>query len=107
LHSPEYRFGEQIHCRQTTCRRRGLRIYLDSSPRFRTDRRHREKEGRSICDGERDDILKMNGFETVDQVVFAQAGDLKLLGSRTLEGFGATVDARKKRLVAAGPQLAA
>ena len=52
-------------------------------------------------------ILKMNGFETVDQVVFAQAGDLKLLGSRTLEGFGATVDARKKRLVAAGPQLAA
>ena len=52
-------------------------------------------------------ILKMNGFETIDEVVFAQSGDPKLLGSRTLEGFGATVDARKKRLVAARPQLAA
>jgi predicted aspartyl protease len=51
-------------------------------------------------------ILKINGFETVDEVVFAQPGDMKLLGSRTLEGFGAVVDARKKRLVAAGPQLA-
>ncbi len=52
-------------------------------------------------------VLKVNGFETVDEVVFAHPGDMKLLGSRTLEGFGATVDARKKRLVAAGPQLAA
>lgn len=52
-------------------------------------------------------ILRMNGFETVDEVVFAQPGDMKLLGSRTLEGFGAVVDARKRRLVAAGPQLAA
>lgn len=51
-------------------------------------------------------IVRTNGFETVDEVVFAQPGDMKLLGSRTLEGFGATVDARKKRLVAAGPQLA-
>lgn len=52
-------------------------------------------------------VVKTNGFETVDEVVFAQPGDMKLLGSRTLEGFGATLDARKKRLVAAGPQLAA
>ncbi len=52
-------------------------------------------------------VLRVNGFETVDEVVFAQPGDMRLLGSRTLEGFGATVDARKKRLVAAGPQLAA
>ncbi len=52
-------------------------------------------------------IIKTDGFETVDEVVFAQPGDMKLLGSRTLEGFGATVDARRKRLVAAGPQLAA
>ena len=43
----------------------------------------------------------------VDEVVFAQRGDMKLLGSRTPEGFGATVDTRKKRLVASGPQLAA
>ncbi|MBM4297882.1 MAG: Retroviral aspartyl protease [Deltaproteobacteria bacterium] len=48
-------------------------------------------------------ILQVNGFETVDELVFAQKGDLRLLGSRTLEGFGAVVDARRKRLVAAGP----
>jgi predicted aspartyl protease len=52
-------------------------------------------------------IIQTNGFETVDEVVFAQPGDLRLLGSRTLEGFGATVDPRSKRLVAAGPQPAA
>ena len=52
-------------------------------------------------------ILRADGFETVDEVVFAQPGDLRLLGSRTLEGFGATVDARRKRLAAAGPYPAA
>ncbi len=52
-------------------------------------------------------ILRVNGFETVDEIVFAQAGDLNLLGAHTLEGFGAIVDARRKRLVAAGPHLAA
>lgn len=52
-------------------------------------------------------ILRSGAFETVDEVVFAQEGDLSLLGSRTLEGFGAVVDARKKRLVASGPHVAA
>jgi predicted aspartyl protease len=52
-------------------------------------------------------IVRAAGFETVDEVVFAQPGDLSLLGARTLEGFGATIDPRKKRLVAAGPHLAA
>ena len=52
-------------------------------------------------------ILRVDGFETVDEVVFGQPGDLSLLGSRTLEGFGASVDARKRRLVAAGPHPAA
>jgi predicted aspartyl protease len=52
-------------------------------------------------------IVRATGFETVDEVVFAQPGDLSLLGARTLEGFGAHVDARKKRLVAAGPHPAA
>jgi hypothetical protein len=48
--------------------------------------------------------LRAGGFETVDEVVFAELGDVPLLGWRTLEGFGAIVDARGKRLVAAGPQ---
>lgn len=52
-------------------------------------------------------IIKVNGFETVDEIVFAHGGDLNLLGSRTLEGFGAIIDARNKQLVAAGPHLAA
>jgi len=52
-------------------------------------------------------IVRVAGFETVDDVVFGQPGDLSLLGSRTLEGFGAMIDARKKRLVAGGPHPAA
>ena len=52
-------------------------------------------------------ILSAHEFRTVDEVVFAESGDLQLLGARTLEGFGAMVDARKKRLVAAGPYPAA
>jgi len=52
-------------------------------------------------------IIRSPDFETVDEVVFAQPGDLNLLGSRTLEGFGATIDPRGKRLVAAGPHPAA
>lgn len=52
-------------------------------------------------------IVRAAGFETVDEVVFGQSGDLSQLGSLTLEGFGALVDARKKKLVAAGPHPAA
>jgi predicted aspartyl protease len=52
-------------------------------------------------------ILKTSEFETVDEVVFGQPGDLRLLGARTLEGFGALIDPRRKRLVAAGPNPAA
>lgn len=48
-------------------------------------------------------ILRCQGFETVDEVVFGREGDLRLLGSRTLEGFGAVLDPREKKLVAAGP----
>ena len=52
-------------------------------------------------------ILRCQDFETVDEVVFGREGDLRLLGSRTLEGFGAVLDAREKKLVAAGPYPAA
>ena len=52
-------------------------------------------------------IVRAAGFETVDEVVFGQPGDLALLGARTLEGFGAMLNARKKKLVAAGPHPAA
>jgi len=52
-------------------------------------------------------VFECGEFKTVDEVVFAQAGDLSLLGARTLEGFNAVVDARKRKLVAAGPIPAA
>jgi predicted aspartyl protease len=52
-------------------------------------------------------ILRVgNGF-TIDEVVFAEPGDLILLGARTLEGLNVTVDATRKKLVAAGPLPAA
>ena len=52
-------------------------------------------------------ILRVAGFETIDEVVFAQPGDLSLLGSRAMEGMNVHVDARRKKLVAAGPVVAA
>lgn len=48
-------------------------------------------------------VLKVNQTETVDEVVFAQKGDLQLLGARALEGLNLKVDSRNKKLVAAGP----
>jgi hypothetical protein len=48
-------------------------------------------------------MVRVSNLLTVDEVVFARDGDLRLLGSRTLEGFGAMIDARQKKLVAAGP----
>ena len=52
-------------------------------------------------------IVRVDEAFTVDEVVFAEEGDLLLLGARTLEGMNLTVDAPRKRLVAAGPLPAA
>ena len=52
-------------------------------------------------------ILRIGRHFTIDEVVFAEPGDLPLLGARTLEGLNLTVDATKKKLVAAGPVPAA
>ena len=48
-------------------------------------------------------ILRVNKQFTIDEVVFAEPGDLLLLGARTLEGLNLIVDSGRKRLVAAGP----
>ena len=50
-------------------------------------------------------IVRAEGYETNDEIVFAEPGDMTLLGVRTLEGFGVTVDHIGKRFVAA-PSLA-
>jgi predicted aspartyl protease len=52
-------------------------------------------------------ILRVDKHFTIDEVVFAEPGDMTLLGARTLEGLSLTVDSRKKKLVAAGPLPAA
>ena len=52
-------------------------------------------------------IVYVENTLTTDEVVFAEKGDLILLGARSLEGLNLTVDPRKKKLVAAGPLPAA
>ena len=52
-------------------------------------------------------ILRVGRQFTIDEVVFAEAGDLALLGARTLEGLNLTVEPARKRLVAGGPLPAA
>ncbi len=48
-------------------------------------------------------IIRLDKHFTIDEVVFAERGDLLLLGARSLEGLNLTVDSRRKKLVAAGP----
>ncbi len=41
-------------------------------------------------------ILRVDKYFTIDEVVFAEPGDMTLLGARTLEGLSLVVDSRKK-----------
>ena len=52
-------------------------------------------------------IVRVQDHFTVDEVVFAEEGDLFLLGARSLEGLNLRVDSAQKKLVAAGPFPAA
>ena len=52
-------------------------------------------------------VIRVDTYFTIDEVVFAQKGDLQLLGARTLEGLNLTGDTRRKKLIAAGPLPAA
>jgi predicted aspartyl protease len=52
-------------------------------------------------------IISVGSYFTIDEVVFAEPGDLELLGARTLEGLNLMVDPQRKTLVAAGPVPAA
>ena len=48
-------------------------------------------------------VIRLDKYFTVDEVVFAEEGDLLLLGERTLDGLTLSVDPRRKKLVASGP----
>src|SRR5882724_1165278 len=52
-------------------------------------------------------IISLDKYFTIDEVVFAEPGDLALLGARTLEGLNLTVDPVRPRLVDSGPLPAA
>jgi predicted aspartyl protease len=52
-------------------------------------------------------LIHVAGKRTADDIVFGEAGDLVLLGSRTLEGLNFRVEPVTKQLVDAGPAPAA
>jgi predicted aspartyl protease len=52
-------------------------------------------------------IVHAGGTRTSDEVVFAEPGDMVLLGAHTLEGLNLRIDLQAKQLVPAGPVPAA
>ena len=70
-------------------------------------------QGFVVADGRRVDremgyaIIHAAGTATADDVVFAEDGDMVLLGVRSLEGMNLRIDVIKKQLVDAGPIVAA
>lgn len=52
-------------------------------------------------------VLRVVGIQTWDEAVFAEPGDLILLGAHSLEGLNLRVDPISKRLIDAGPAPAA
>src|SRR5438552_3215123 len=52
-------------------------------------------------------IIRIGEHSTIDEVVFAQEGDLILLGARTMEGLNLAVDPVEKKLIDRGPIPAA
>jgi predicted aspartyl protease len=52
-------------------------------------------------------IIRLDKYFTIDEVVFAEPGDLQLLGAHTLEGLNLIIEPGRRRLIAAGPLPAA
>jgi clan AA aspartic protease len=50
-------------------------------------------------------ILTAEGYDVLDEVVFAEENDLSLLGVRTIEGFNVMVDNVTQRFVAVIPTV--
>ena len=71
------------------------------------------QQGFVVVDGRRIDrdigyaLLRAAGAEAPDLVVFAESGDMTLLGAHSLEGLNLKVDPVRKALVPAGPVIAA
>jgi len=73
----------------------------------------RRKQRFIVADGraiERDigfAIVHAGGIDAPDLVVFAEEGDMVLLGARSLEGLNLMIDQVRKQFVSAGPIIAA
>lgn len=73
----------------------------------------RRRQGFIVADGRRIDreigyaLVRAAGSEAPDLVVFAETGDVTLLGAHSLEGLNLKIDPVRKELVPAGPVIAA
>ena len=71
------------------------------------------KQGFIVADGRRIDrdvgyaLIRAGGSEAPELVVFAEPGDMSLLGAHALEGLNVKIDPVRKALVPAGPVITA
>jgi clan AA aspartic protease len=71
------------------------------------------QHGFVVADGRRIDrdigyaLVRAGGSEAPDLIVFAEPGDMNLLGAHSLEGLNLKIDPVRKELVPAGPVIAA
>lgn len=75
--------------------------------------RPQRRQGFIVADGRRIDrdigyaLVRAAGSEAPDLVVFAETGDMTLLGAHSLEGLNLRIDPVRKELIPAGPVIAA
>ena len=70
-------------------------------------RRFRQADGTVLTRWTGGVIVHLAGIQTWDEAVFAESGDLVLLGAHSLEGLNLRVDPVTKQLIDAGPAPAA
>lgn len=78
-----------------------LGVGVERAQRFRT------ADGRVVHRVMGYAIVHAGGTRTSDEVVFAEPGDMVLLGAHTLEGLNLRIDLKARQLVPAGPVPAA
>jgi len=71
------------------------------------------RQGFIVADGRRIDrdigyaLIRAGGSEAPELVVFAEPGDMSLLGAHALEGLNVKIDPVRRTLVPAGPVITA
>jgi predicted aspartyl protease len=80
---------------------KSLGIGVERAQRFRT------ADGRVVHRVMGYAIIHAGGTRTSDEVVFAEPGDMVLLGAHTIEGLNLRIDLKTRQLVPAGPVPAA